>query len=60
MCNKRRHKTTYGAARHILQLLKSKKAYGTRMGIYYCGECDDYHITSRADKRCIAVINKNF
>jgi hypothetical protein len=58
MCRKRKHLTTYGAARHILQLLKKGCAHG-EMGIYWCGECDTYHVTSRADKRCIAIINKN-
>ena len=53
------HKTTYGVAKHILALFRAGKGHGLKMGIYYCGECDTYHITSRADKRCIAVINKN-
>ncbi len=59
MCNKRKHRTTYGAAKHILHLFRKGVAHGVGMGIYYCGECDTYHITSRADNRCIAVINKN-
>jgi len=60
MCRKARHTTTYGAAKSILALFKRGKAHGIGMGIYYCGKCDAYHITSRADNRCIAVINKNF
>lgn len=56
MCTKTRHQMTYHAAKHILSLVKSKKFRGSRMGIYYCGECDAYHITSKAGRRCIAEI----
>jgi hypothetical protein len=59
MCRKVRHNTTWGAAQHVLYLFRTGKAHGSGMGIYYCGKCDAYHVTSRGDHRCIAVINKS-
>lgn len=60
MCRKMSHKSTYGAAQHVLALMrKQKRARNKSFGIYYCGECDAYHITSKGDNRCIAIINKN-
>lgn len=56
-CRKVSHRTTYGAAEHILSLFRKGKGHKRTMGIYYCGRCDAYHITSRADNRCIAKIN---
>lgn len=58
MCNKRKHATTYGAAKHITELCrKQRRARRKPFGIYYCGICDAYHITSRASNTCIAMIN---
>jgi len=55
-CRKIKHLSTHGAAMHILSLFKAGKGMGRTMGIYYCGKCDGYHITRRADRRCIAKI----
>lgn len=60
MCRKVKHATTWGAAQSILALFRKGSAHRVGMGIYYCGKCDGYHITSRGDHRCIAKINKNF
>jgi len=54
MCNKIGHKTTWGAAAHITYLeSKGKIRKGIKkMGSYWCGECQAYHITTKIGKDC--------
>lgn len=48
-CKKHRHEEIDIAVRHILHLLESGKSKGT-MGIYKCGECGKFHVTSHPHK----------
>ncbi len=52
MCKKVPHKTTWGAAAHILHLEKTRKIRKgvKKMGSYWCNECEAYHITSQVKK----------
>jgi len=55
MCTKRIHKTTWGAAAHIISLVKQgivKKGV-KKLGSYWCEGCQGYHITSKVGKNCI-------
>lgn len=59
MCNKIPHKTTYGAAAHILYLEKKNKVKKgvKKMGSYWCEECQAYHITTKVRSGCIFFKN---
>ena len=59
MCKKVSHKTSYGAAQHIIYMEKSGKVRAgvKKMGSYYCEECQGYHITSKVRNNCLFYKN---
>lgn len=60
MCNKVCHKTTWGAAQHIITLKNLGKIRRNReMGAYWCEEHQAYHITSNIKKGCIFKTDNN-
>lgn len=55
MCNKIKHKTTYGASKHADALRSNKKLKNKQIGIYWCASCTEYHVTTHPGKGCIIV-----
>lgn len=54
MCKKAKHKTTYQACQQIISLKRKKdKPYG----IYYCDECEHYHVGTNLSN-CEFIVNK--